>query len=254
MCFILLAYHSHPDYPLIVAANRDEFYQRPAQSANWWGTTPGLLAGRDLQAGGTWLGINRQGRFATVTNYRAPSQFHPNRRSRGELVTSFLLSEQAVDQFAATIKNTSDQYNPFNILLGDQQRLCYCNNQESTLINLEPGVYALGNALLDTPWPKLVDAKNRFYSALASRDFNRNILFEILASRDIYADHLLPDTGLSIERERTLSALFIEDAEYGTRCTTLITISKKGNIYFEERNYRGVFTGPVNPVYEFDLE
>ncbi len=250
MCFVLVAFHVHPDYPLVVAANRDEYYARRTRSAHWW-SSPKIFGGRDLVAGGGWFAVDTLGRFATVTNYRDPAYRRPHRHSRGELVTRFLSGQQDVTTFGGALAAEPDRYAPFNILFGGQHELGYYNNRDHRIDSLAPGIYGLGNALLDTPWPKLVDGKRLFEECLANGEPSAARVFEILSSKDVYADDLLPDTGLPVERERALSALFIEHGDYGTRCSTLLTVDRHGTVDFEEHNHAGSLQGERSPRTRF---
>jgi uncharacterized protein with NRDE domain len=250
MCFVLVAFRVHPDYPLVVAANRDEYYGRRARSAHWW-RDPVIFGGRDEVAGGTWFAVDRHGRFATVTNYRDPGYRQPHPQSRGELVTRFLSRRRDVTSFGDALAAEPGRYAPFNILFGGPDELGYYNNRDHRVTRLTPGIYGLGNALLDTPWPKLLDGKRLFGECLADGGPSAARLFEILGRRGVYADDLLPDTGLPVERERALSALFIEHGDYGTRCSTLLTVDRHGTVDFEEHNHAGSLQGERSPRTRF---
>lgn len=254
MCLILLAWQAHPDYPLVVAANRDEFFARPTAAAAFWPTENGqpgdLLAGRDLEAGGTWLGITRQQRFAALTNYRNPAEKSSGKRSRGSLTSDFLHSDLApLDYLNQLAGAAPDNYGGFNLFVADRQQLAYYSNIEKKVRLLPPGIYGLSNRLLDTPWPKLVSAKARFSAALPALP-DRQAMFNILADRDIAADEHLPDTGVPLDWERLLSAIFVGSPaapHYGTRASTVLSVNRDGEVSFEERSFAegGAASGTV---------
>ncbi len=228
MCLIAIAYKAHPHYPLIVAANRDEFRQRPTERAHFWPDAPEILAGRDLRAGGTWLGITRKGRFAAITNYRDMRRTQPDGPSRGALVRDAL--EHDIDP------GTTGEYAGFNLLYGTVDSLRYHNNIDGRDEAVTPGIHGLSNAFLDTPWPKVVSAKQRM-EALPDLPENELMkgLFDLLADDAKAPDDLLPDTGLPLELERSVSSIFIQSEGYGTRCSTVLLVDHVGNVYFEER-------------------
>lgn len=239
MCLILLAWQVHADYPLVVAANRDEFFQRRTQAAGFWPDKPAILAGRDLEAGGTWLGINRHGRFAALTNYREGGRQLPGAPSRGALVSDWLAAQAPADtaeHYLAALQSRSQQYNGFNLFIGDGQRLACLSNRGHGVRWLAPGVYGLSNHLLDTPWPKLASAKRRFMAALADLPAS-DPFFQLLADREIVPDHHLPETGVPLAWERMLSAIFVESPDYGTRASTLLTLRRDGLAEMRERSF-----------------
>ncbi len=234
MCLIVLAWHASAAFPLVVAANRDEWRERPAEPARWWSDHPGLLAGRDLQAGGTWMGITREGRFAAVTNFRDPSDKRSTARSRGTLVTEFLLGADSAARFLSNLSARSHEYNAFNLILGDGASLFYFGSREGTPRAIEPGVHGLSNHTLDEPWPKVVRGNVRMGRALEGSD-PAPALFEMLSDRTGARDEDLPQTGVSLEWERRLAPALIVGADYGTRVSTALVISSSGNVSFEER-------------------
>lgn len=224
MCLILVAWQAHPDYPLVVAANRDEFFARPTAPAAFWPEQPGLLAGRDLEAGGTWLGITKNGRFAALTNFRDPARQRSNAPSRGQLVAGFLASDAAIDAWLDGLSPAD--YNGFNLLLGDATgdgRLVAFSNITMERHELAPGVYGLSNALLDTPWPKVGSGKTALAAALAALP-DESPLSRLLKDDTIHPDTALPATGVPLEWERLLSAAFIRGSGYGTRCSTIVKV------------------------------
>jgi len=233
MCLILIAWRVHPNYPLVVAANRDEFYQRPSAAAARWSEDPRVLAGRDLEAGGTWLGVRDEGRFAAVTNVREPAMAK-GVRSRGHLTRDFLLGDRTPGGFAKDAEG--GLYSGFNLLLADQAELWYLSNRDGDPRPQGPGLYGLSNRLLDTPWPKLVSAKARFAEALASLP-GKDAMFNILADPETAPDQTLPSTGVALEWERLLSAIFVQSDRYGTRASTVLTRDRHGAIQWEERRF-----------------
>jgi uncharacterized protein with NRDE domain len=234
MCLIVLAWRASAAFPLVVAANRDEWRERPAEPARWWSDHPGLLAGRDLQAGGTWMGVTRGGRFAAVTNFRDPSDKRSTARSRGGLVTEFLLGSDSSRQFLAGLSQRAHEYNGFNLILGDGESLFYYGSREGDARPIEPGVHGLSNHLLDEPWPKVERGKERMAAALASRD-PAPALFEMLSETAVAPDAELPRTGVGLEWERRLASALITGDDYGTRASTVMTIASSGEVSLEER-------------------
>lgn len=238
MCTIIFAFQKHPEYPLILLANRDEFYQRPTAAADYWEDAPQVLAGRDLVHGGTWLGTTSQGRFAAVTNYRQPGAPR-GRLSRGNLVGDFLKGDVAVGDYLKSIRENRGDYSGFNLLAGrigtEEQALGYYSNRGGEIRFLEPGVYGLSNHLLDTPWQKVLRGKAGLEEALKKGRLEEHMLFKILADRTPAADKDLPDTGIGYEKEKILSPIFIETPIYGTRSSTIVLIDKKGESTFREK-------------------
>ncbi len=239
MCLIVLSWQAHPVYTLALAGNRDEFHARPTSPAAFWGDHPEVLAGRDLKSGGTWLGVTRTGRFAAITNYRDPSQFEQQRRSRGELTREFLLGNTPPRAWLETLKPRLAEYNDFNLLVGREDELYCLESRTGAIIPMPPGVYGLSNHLLDTPWPKVRAAKAGLASVLASAPESMDLLsrqmMELLADTHPYPDALLPDTGIPLERERLISAAFIHDPVYGTRSTSVLLRRRDGATWFAER-------------------
>jgi uncharacterized protein with NRDE domain len=233
MCLIVVGWRVHPDYPLVVAANRDEFHARPTARADFWADAPDVIAGRDLEAGGTWLGITRSGRFAAVTNVRE-SGAGKGHYSRGRLTQAFLVGQQGAADYLARIE--IGEYAGFNLLVGDGDSLWYCSNRRATPLELAPGVYGLSNHLLDSPWPKLLTARQGFAQAMTSLP-DREPLFGILADDEIVPDTELPDTGIPLDWERRLSAIFVRSEGYGTRASTVVVQAADGGISFEERSF-----------------
>jgi uncharacterized protein with NRDE domain len=236
MCLILIACQVHPLYPLVVAANRDEYFARPSLPAGFWPDAPQLLAGRDLSAGGTWLGINRNGRFAALTNIREPDVAEPQGViSRGHLVSEFLTAEQSAVSYLRHLR--PERYNGFNLICGHVSRLYYASNRNGPPQPLGAGIHGVSNALLNTPWPKLEGGRQALQQCLTQNDtLSPDQLLPILNHRQRPSDHQLPATGVSLELERILSSRFIEGQAmgYGTRASTVLLVSKDGEIQFTE--------------------
>nr|WP_263323616.1 NRDE family protein [Neobacillus sp. Marseille-Q6967] len=243
MCLILFAYKVHPIYNLIVAANRDEFYQRGTDPAHYWEDYPDILAGRDLEKMGTWMGVTQTGRFAALTNYRDPKELIEGKRSRGELVAEALKYPGEVSDYMQNLMNHNDLYPGYNLLAGDENDLYYYSNRGRELQKLEPGIYGVSNHLLNTNWPKVEIGKNGLEKIITSQkgDFTE-LLFTLLQSADRAPDELLPKTGVTLEWERMLSPLFIKSEHYGTRSSTLVLMTSH-DIQYMERVYSN---GSVN--------
>lgn len=227
MCLILVAYKAHPRYPLVLVGNRDEFLARPAEPLHWWADEPAILAGRDLQAGGTWLGVTTKGRLATITNHRDLRRPARNGRSRGALVVEALHRDVLVDA----------SLDGYNLLHGPFDRLRYQNNVDGTDGPLVPGFHGLSNAVLDTPWPKVTRTLAGFRDLLLAGDPEEEALFALLADERPAPDADLPDTGLPLAVEKALSAPFIRMEGYGTRCTTVVLVDADGVAQVAERTH-----------------
>ncbi len=241
MCLIVFAWQVIPDMPLIAAGNRDEFYERPAAAADWWQDHPQVYAGRDLQGGGTWMGITRDGRFAAITNIRAPSETRLDAPSRGNLVADYLTGQLDAADYVERIAEHAANYNGFNLLVGDQQKLIWFSNKpdgdERNGKPLTPGVYGISNAGLDSCWPKVVRTKAQFASLLC-QCAPAEAYFEMLTDTTPASDCRLPQTGVSLELERILSAVCIESADYGTRTSTVVSLGTDHAPQLHERVLR----------------
>ena len=257
MCLIAIALQAHPAHALIVAANRDEYYGRPAAQAHFWDDYPQVLAGRDLDAGGTWLGIDRRGRFAAITNFRSMGEHRADAPSRGHLVSNFLTSDAAAWEYMRRIAADAGRYNGFNLLLADGRGLYYLSNRDTEAEagprSLPPGIYGLSNHLLDTPWPKVVQAKNRFAQAIARGDRLESMM-DILRNDETAVNGTLPETGAAADRERFLSSIFIASESYGTRCSTLLDIDGAQRVRFIERSFGSDGVAADNVEFRFDLD
>jgi uncharacterized protein with NRDE domain len=234
MCLIVIAWRARPDLPLLVAANRDEWRDRPAEPAHWWPDAPSILAGRDLEARGTWMGVTREGRFAAVTNFRDPSDRRSTARSRGGLVTEFLSSSEAPERYLAKVAEEASEYNGFNLIVGDGASLWYFGSREGTARAISPGVHGLSNHVLDEPWPKVIRGRQAMERALADDDPFPS-LFTLLGDPLGVPDAELPRTGVALEWERRLAAPLITGADYGTRASTVVSFSNDREVRFEER-------------------
>lgn len=241
MCLIVFAWKLIPGAPLIAAANRDEFYDRPAAPASWWDDHPQVYAGRDLRGGGTWLGVSRAGRFAALTNIRAPSERRDGAPSRGALVADYLAGEDSPSEYVARIKARTDDFNGFNLLIGDDHTMIwYSNRDHGDARNgepLEPGIYGLSNDRLDAPWPKVVRTKAQFASMLC-QGAPEDAYFDMLSDTTRASDCRLPKTGVSLEMERLLSAVCIESPTYGTRVSTVVQLRADKSVSLDERAIR----------------
>ena len=235
MCLVVLAFNAHPEFPLVVAANRDEFHGRPTQEAHWWPDAPDILAGRDLQAGGTWLGLHRNGRFATVTNYRDAAPKHGDMRSRGHLVSDFLNSDLSTADHLHTI--SPNDYAGFNLLVADGQSLAYLSNRGGGLQELDAGIYGLSNATLDTPWEKVERSKDRLGRLFEEERINDTQLMRLLGDREKGPLQEVKSERLPFATAHAITAPFIVTPEYGTRCSTIVRADSKGQWNFYERRF-----------------
>ncbi len=250
MCLIAFAWKTHPDYPLIVGANRDEWHDRPASPAAWWVDHPDILAGRDLKAGGTWLGISRRGRFAALTNFRDPSDRKSDAPSRGQLVSDFLAGTASVHDYLRQLQVMAPLYQGFNLLVGDGDVLQYFSSRTGEILDVPAGVHALSNHMLNEPWPKVKKAKSALEAALRAQmpeKARQMAIYDLLSNEEFAPDASLPNTGVGQEWERVLSPAMIVTEKYGTRCSTVLSISSRGEVAFEERtrNHTGTVTGIV---------
>jgi uncharacterized protein with NRDE domain len=254
MCLLVIAWQAHPRYRLVVAANRDEFHERPAAPLAKWPLPDDILAGRDLRAGGTWLGLDRQRRFGVITNFRELQRPHPDAPSRGALIPDYLRGTAGADAFLARLKPEASRFSGFNLLLTDGDSLWYASNRAEEFAHpLPPGVYGLSNEFLDTPWPKLRRVRRRFDAWLDDpANGAASGLFALLDDRaTATADEELPETGIPVEWERVLSAPFVLHPDYGTRASTVLLLEPSGAGYLAERRFdpRGALLGET----EFQL-
>jgi uncharacterized protein with NRDE domain len=249
MCLVAFAYKTElslaQGYDLVLIANRDEFFKRPAEPAHFWSDSPTVLAGRDIQGGGTWMGVARDGRFALLTNYRDPSRVRPDAKSRGLLISDFLKSRQSPSDYLKSVSKNSGAYNDFNLIAGSANGIYYFSSLNSNsngdgVQEIKPGLYGMSNHLFETPWPKVERARSGLTRVLKESQPNyihKESLFEILADPTPAPDALLPETGVGLEKERALSSIFITMPGYGTRCSTLLLMRRDGQIEYSERTY-----------------
>ena len=235
MCVIFIANGVHPKYPLVMLANRDEFYDRPTAAAARWEDHPEIYAGRDLISGGTWLGVTESGRVAAVTNYREPGASKGD-RSRGALVADFLSSEISSVEYLERVNEDADRYSGFNLIVGQAGReLFYYSNRSGRVEPLKKGCYGLSNHLLNTSWPKVTNGLARFKELISQEQIAVADCFKLLSDKMLAADDDLPDTGLDIDRERALSPIFIHTPKYGTRSSTAVLFHNDRRVDFEEK-------------------
>jgi uncharacterized protein with NRDE domain len=254
MCLIFLSIDQHPDYSLVLAGNRDEFHVRRTAAAQYWEDAPHVLGGRDLEAGGTWLGITRTGRISLVTNYRDLHNFKTVAPSRGHLVSDFLTGTSAAPDYLANIKTKSSEYNGFNLLAGTANELWYHSNYAEDIRKVSPGLHGLSNNLLDTPWPKVVRGLELIKPILRQPALDPIRLHEMLYDERRAPDAQLPDTGVGLERERMLSSMFIKSPNYGSRCSTVILVQRNGQVLFSERVYDLKSFTHETRTYEFEIQ
>jgi uncharacterized protein with NRDE domain len=256
MCLILLSFLNSRQYPLVVAANRDEAYQRPAATAAFWPDHPDVYGGRDLELGGAWMGITRQGRFAAVTNFRdgAPKGMAP--RSRGELVGAYLTNDEAPRSYLEQVAARKSEYAGFGTLAGNLDALWFFSNYGTSVEAVAPGVHGLSNHLLDTPWPKVANGKRELAAIIDGSNLTPEPLFEMLADRKITRPEDLPDTGVGRYREKQLGPKFIAvDDRYGTRASTVIIVDREHNVTYSERSFggHGKFLGEVTRRFQLKV-
>lgn len=236
MCLIVLGIDAHADYPLIILANRDEFYNRPTESLSLWPDID-FYAGKDLQAGGTWLAVSKNGKFAAITNIRDPKNLNENVKSRGNIIVEFMEGKLSTIDFLNELKPKCHTYNGFNLICGTFQELYFMNSYEKEIKPLQSGIYGLSNASLDSQWPKVEAVKSNFKSVLLNKNIDNQLLISCMQTKKQFDKTLLPDTGIGIDMEKILSPIFIESPIYGTRCTTIVSLNKKGKLNIYEFDY-----------------
>jgi uncharacterized protein with NRDE domain len=237
MCLIFFAIEKHSKYKLIVAANRDEFYNRQTAPAEFWQEQPNILGGRDLEAKGTWIAMTKTGRISMVTNYRDPHNINPIAPSRGQLVSGYLAGEMDPSFYLKKIEQVGKAYNGFNLIVGNSSDLYYYSNYSGSPKKIEQGIHGLSNHLLDTPWPKVERGKEKWNALLTQPALKPAELFDFLLDEQQAPDEQLPETGIGLDRERALSSMFIKTNGYGTRCSTVILIDHENRVEFTERVY-----------------
>ena len=256
MCILFIAVQKHPEFPLIIAANRDEFHQRPTRESKFWEHQPNLLAGKDLSAGGSWMGVTRNGKISALTNIRAPTRQNDAARSRGELVTNFLNQDININSYAAILEATADDYNGYNLLYGTLSKLelSVFNNHTRMHQTLTQGYYGLSNASLDKPWPKIQRGKQALADYCESHtDIDKRVLFRLLGDNTQAEDDKLPETGVPYEWEKQLSSIFIHGQEYGTRSSTVLTVNNQNHVEWEEHSFDPQGNRVNQQSFQFDL-
>lgn len=254
MCLIVFAYKAHPGYRLILAANRDEYYDRPTVPAHFWRNHPRLMAGKDIRWGGTWLGVTRDGKFAAVTNYRDFSSQLKHGLSRGLMLYDYLSGEKTPGIFLEKLEKSKNLYDGYNLILGDQGTLYYSSNRDGDHRLVGPGIYGLSNHLLDTPWPKVLRARALLGAILAEGpEPSTEKLLDMLKDRQRAPDELLPETGAGLKWERFLSSIFIAGESYGTRSSTVLLIDDKNRVTFTERSFRHADDPGTTVRFQFDI-
>ncbi|HEU20415.1 MAG TPA: NRDE family protein [Deltaproteobacteria bacterium] len=255
MCTVLFSFKSHPEYPLILASNRDEFHDRPTMPAAFWDERFDLLAGRDLKACGTWLGITKTGRFATLTNFRAPASMRDDAPTRGKLVSNFLLSEKSPETYFHDMRFNAHEYNGFNLLFGYVSELYYFSNKDHGFCRkVAPGLYGLSNHLFDTPWPKVERGKKLLSDVMSGgKSITAEMIFGVLADTYQPDDSLLPDTGVGPKWERILAPIFVQSPAYGTQFSTVIMVDTKNRVSFTERAFQSRPDQYTERTFEFSI-
>ena len=249
MCILFIAVEQHPEYPIIICANRDEFHPRPTRNMHWW-PEKNILAGKDMQAGGTWLGLNTEGCFSALTNFRRPAAFDKNKRSRGDLVLQALTDN--VHKTQQHLLQDSQQYNDFNLVFGPLNNLQAFDSVNKQFVSLTPGFHSVCNGPLDDIWPKMALGVTALENLITTNNVNIEAFFSIMMNQTLAQEKQLPLTGISTELELLLSSIFIVSPDYGTRSTAIILQSKAGNVEVYERNYSK--TGEVINKNKFDIK
>ncbi len=250
-----MAVDAAPDLPLVIAANRDEFFNRPAAEAGWWRDAPQVLAGRDLLGGGTWMGITREGRFAAVTNYRDPQVRVEEPRSRGAAVRAYLEGDEAPEAYLTALAREAHRYGPFSLIVGDPRGLWWTSSVTGEVARIAPGIHALSNHLLDTPWPKVQRITAGLGAALdGPREGLAETLMGILSDPTPGPADALPDTGVGAALEAGLSPIHVALPSYGTRCSTVMIVHRDGRVAFQERSRdsRGALAGVVEETFRLE--
>ncbi len=240
MCVILFALRQNKRYPFIVAANRDEYYNRPTIAADYWPDLPEVIAGRDKQAGGTWLGLGRRGRFAAITNHYEPGRHNPRLQSRGDLVTGFLITDESLDEYSRKLDHSQESYNGYGLIFGSFAHLRYQTNRDSQIVNITEGVHGLSNHFLNTPWPRVEKGKRKLLEITQSEDqLEVEQLFHILLESDASsADHSEKSTSDILHAiDPAQMPIFIRLKDYGTRSSSVVLVDCDGTVTFEERTF-----------------
>lgn len=256
MCILFIAVKKHPKFPLIIAANRDEFHPRPTQTSQFWDNYPNLLAGKDLSAGGTWMGVTRNGKVSALTNIRDPSRQNDNAKTRGELVTQFLNKNITQPDYASALEKSTEDYNGYNLLFGTLSplELSVFNNHTLRHQQLSQGYYGLSNASLDKPWPKIERGKQALADYCEShQEIDTRALFRLLGDNTQAEDEDLPETGVPYEWEKQLSSIFIRGERYGTRSSTILTVDNDNHVEWIEHTFNPEGQTIQQEMFQFDL-
>lgn len=237
MCLIFVSLHNHPTYKLIIAANRDEFYNRRTKAAHFWKDFHNIVGGRDLEANGTWMAMTTSGKVSLLTNYRDPKNINPKAPSRGRLVSNYLEADTGAVEYLKKVESSGKEYNGFNLIAGTSDDLWYYSNYSKGIKKLTHGLHGLSNHLMDSPWPKVERGKQKFEQILSNTTVDPKALFEFLYDSETAKDDQLPDTGIGLERERALSSMFIKTSGYGSRSSTVVLVDQMDNVQYVERVY-----------------
>jgi uncharacterized protein with NRDE domain len=254
MCLIFISINNHPTYKLIIAANRDEFYNRKTAAADFWEDKPHILGGRDLEACGTWMAMTKTGKIGMITNYRDPQNINPKAPSRGELVSDYLEKDTHGLSYLNLIEPKANEYNGFNLIVGTEDELWYLSNYKKGIEKLKPGLHGLSNHLLETPWPKIIRGKEKLAPLLKEKKIDTKNVFEVLYDSRQAIDENLPNTGIGLERERMLSSMFIKSPNYGSRCSTVVLIDHQNQVQLTERVYDLTSFDYTTRDFNFQLE
>lgn len=252
MCIIFVGNQIHPQFPLVIAANRDEFHQRPTAPTSYWDTSPRILAGKDLEAGGSWMGVQQHGYIAALTNIRNKITPPANAISRGHIVTQYLANPT---EFPDKLVQQAERFDGFNLLYGHWQQLHWFNNEIKQPTALSTGIHGLSNDRLNTPWPKVTLGKQLFHHALQQPNLGLpDALFAVLRNHEQAEDTALPRTGVPYDWEKRLSSIFIQSEEYGTRSSTVLLIDHQGVAHWHEQIYdkSGEVTQQLDYQWHFD--
>ncbi|MDW7691811.1 NRDE family protein [Flammeovirgaceae bacterium SG7u.111] len=255
MCLIIFAWDAHPEYKLVMVANRDEEYKRPTARASYWEDAPDILAGRDLESGGTWLGINRKtGKFAAVTNYREAFVERKDASSRGYLPLNYIMGSKGPAGYMRSLEDSRTDYNGYNLLAGTPDGLYHYSNKGDKVKALSPGIYGLSNKLLNTEWPKVERGKKKLEDVIFYDDWSHGTLIKMMYDCHRPSDDELPKTGVSFKLEKALAPMFIKTDKYGTCSTSVLTITHDGYVRFSERHYNPLLGDGIDEKFEFQLE
>ncbi len=254
MCLIFLSLNNHPTYKIIIAANRDEFYDRKTAPADYWKDYPNIIGGRDLEAQGTWMAMTTSGKISLLTNYRDPKNINPIAPSRGHLVSDYLEGSIGAEKYMEEVEANGNAYNGFNLIVGTTKDLLYFSNYSTGVEKITQGLHGLSNHLLDTPWPKVQRGKEKLQLILEQTNLQPKVLFDFLYDSEPAKDNQLPDTGIGLERERALSSMFIKTPNYGSRCSTVLLIDQQDHVQYAERVYDLKTFEFLEKVFEFEIK